>query len=273
MKTSKILIVLSVISWSLLIPPQIYADDATNFIWGADSSGSTTGLTGSRTEVTVMSSTTHSFEFTNEDHNYHLEQWGSAAGSTWQYLVGYFVNEEDPTEAYCFAEVFKASSPQDSFECTTTYSHGNPRTFAIHKPGNTVTFYDGTGSGDDIWDYNTNNNDSMSNSNIWALAEKICPGTTCDANDLGDSPTVLWEIAMQYTSDSSYGSASWSDVTTANMHYTTKPFQSQSDAQQEMCAPMTAVGSEQSGVVVDNEMGSFDDSGVTCTSHSDNLWE
>lgn len=183
MKSIYALIVFFAFASLLIVPPEVFATDANNFLYGADSTQSTTGIKGSRTKVTIMSSTTHSFNYSNEDHNYHLEMQGSAAGSTWYYLLGYTVNQADPTKAHPWDEVWRAGLKQHDWSSTlVTYTHGSERYFGIHKPGTTVSFYD-TASGSSIDTYNTGNTDSFSTSNIFALAEKICPinPSTCDA--------------------------------------------------------------------------------------------
>ena len=254
--------------------PQVFATDATNFLWGADSQDSNSGQTGVRSEITIQSSTTHDFEFDQEDHNYHVEMEGFAASSYWQYLFGYTVNEVSPTNAYPWAEVWKAGLRQDNWAGNTAYTHGTEELFAIHKPGDIVTFYDGTGANDDVWDYDTTYTDSINTGNMYALAEKICPDTDCDAGDLGDSPTVLFTIAMEYTDDSTYSSATWTAIDDANMYYMTKsPSQTESSAKTEMCTPMTAYGNVQySSTLADNEMSIQDTTLATCTSETADLW-
>lgn len=78
---------------------------------------------------------------------------------------------------------------------------------------------------------------------------------------------------MQYTSSSTYSSATWSAITSANMFYATKPTQTESSAQTEMCKPMNAAGNVQApSTHADNQMSTLDDPLVSCTSYSANLW-
>lgn len=274
MKVVYAFIGLLAISLLIVNPSDVFAINHTTYQWGADATTSATGATGARMKVTIKEgSSDHTFPNSNEDHNYHIDGLTTAGGADWHYLVGWQVGSGNPTTSHPWVEVWKNGVRQYNWQSPSlTYTDGTQRLFAFHKPSTTVYFYDGTSTSNLLAQYTTGNTDTYNAGNTWSMAEKICP-SGCAASSIGDSPTVYWPIAIEYTTSSTYSTATWTAMSHANAYYQLLgPTESESTSYSTMCPPETMTGHNQDGSLATNTMNNLDASGVTCTSYTSDLW-
>ncbi len=139
---------IAVLVTTISVPINAYALDYTNFFAGAEGQENNSGQKGLRTVIEIESgSGDQNFDWSStEKHNFFIEMKDS---SNYIHHVGYFVDDDAPTTAKFFSEVFLGSTKVHSFEASSAVSSdGTNQLFAMHRSSSTWSYYDGTGFGD-----------------------------------------------------------------------------------------------------------------------------
>lgn len=277
MNSSWVLVaIVAALTVSIGLPVDAFAVDYTNWLVGAKGTENNSGEKGARTYITIQSgSGDHTFSHSDEeDHNYHIQIQDS---SDYDHNVGYFVRDDATTTAKFFAETFTPSGTKvvDFESMGAVATDGSNQLFAIHRSSTSWSFYDGTGFGDLQAQY-SGGGTSFNTNETWVLGEKGCKGG-CVMSDMGDSPTVRFNTALEHTSDTTYTIADWTNVLdSANMHYEVRdPVAGtiiDGTAKDLICAPMTAKGNVQDANIADNKLDILDESSPTCTSSTADVW-
>ncbi len=93
---------------------------------------------------------------------------------------------------------------------------------------------------------------------------------------MGDSPTVRFNTALERTTGTTYTTATWNALDSANMYYQvyspTQGYPSESTSKSAMCPTMTAKGNVQDSSIADNKLDIIDESNPTCTSATADVW-
>ena len=275
MKSSIALVALvAALTISIGIPADAFAVDYVNWLYGGIGTENNSGEKGARTYIEIESgSGDHNFDWTaDEDHNYHIQVHDS---SNYDHNVGYFVNDDAPTTAKFFAETFNSGGTRVlNFESSgAVASDGTNQLFAVHRSSSSWSFYDGTGFGDLQAQY-SGGGSSYNTNETYVLGEKGCAGG-CTQDEMGDVVTVRFNTALQHTSGTTYTTATWNALDSANMFYqvinTSGSGQNESTSKSAMCPSMTAKGDVQT-TIGDNKLDILDESSPSCTSYTADVW-
>ena len=240
-----------------------------NFIFGADSTQNMASQKGAKTRITIV--TPQTFTKTGEDHNWHVESRDDANKI---HIVGYFVNQASPSTPKFFAEIWSGTTPLMQYQGTGSVgTNGQQKDFAFHRSASAWNYYLDTS----IQTQSTASSGTTLNAiDLYALAEKICPNSpNCTKDEGGPMPSVEMFNALRYTSSTTYSGASWSDVTNAKAFYKFISIDggsiSGSEAQSEMCQPMSMKGKQQ-GLANNNQIITGNNVVTTCTAWNAVLW-
>lgn len=239
-----------------------------NFIFGAHGNDPISSQKGGKAEITIV--IPQSFTITNEDHNLHLEVRDSAGSDI---LVGYFVNQDNPSTAFGFAEIFPLVGDDKQWMSLSSIGNNNDVIeVGFHRSASSWSYFI---DGNLVFQDSSTSGTSFNTSNLKLFAEKICPNpNNCNKNQGGSLPSVNVPIAMQYTASTTFSGASWTDMKKATAYYEVKDSMDAPTVGDvvELCLPMTMKGIEQDSTLGKNQLIIGNNVHSGCPDHNQTLW-